>query len=151
MPDAGSGRTPVSGDLAFLSGKEFDGKLRTNEGVVTTTGDLATLTATTGKDMYLASAQCSTVRSDIAGLGNVTVKVELKLNGVVIETWIAHTMWNTSLTHFDNVYNFKIGIGKKVLAGQIIKLEVVTNAGSDNDFEGAISCFEEDTGVDPRC
>ena len=44
-------------DIMFLAKKEFDGKLRQNDGTRTTAGDLATLTATTGKDMYLAYAK----------------------------------------------------------------------------------------------
>jgi len=137
-------------DIMFLATKEFDSKLRSNEGAVTTTGDLATLTAASGKDMYLASAKVNILRSDVAVVGQADVKVELKLNGVIIETWSANNIWNTDLVNISNDYEFKIGIGQKVTTGQIIKLEVITNDGNDANFEGSISCFEEDTGATPR-
>jgi len=44
-------------DIMFISVKEFGSKLRTTEGTLSATGYLCTLTANTGKDMYLAKAK----------------------------------------------------------------------------------------------
>jgi len=134
-------------DIGFLAKKEFDGKLRTNEGIVTTTGDLATLTATAGKDMYLARAKISASNPDTTQ-ARFTLKVELTLNGIVIETCIAEAVIATAAQYYVD-YEFKVGIGQKVAATQIIKLAVTTNDSNTWVIEGAISCIEEDTGASP--
>ena len=82
MPDSNAFKTALSGDLAFIAKKEFEGKVRTDEGTLTAAGDLCTLTANTGKDMYLARAKLS---FRTAG-GDFTMQADLKLNGVVIES-----------------------------------------------------------------
>lgn len=147
MPDLGTVR--LSGDLAFIAKKEFDGKIRTNEGVVTTNANVATLTATTGKDMYLATAKCSVKGTSISAVAEVDV--ELLINGVVHETFIYRSNYGTggsvSKNTFDcQAYEFK-NIGQKVAAGQIIKLQTV--AISNCEVEGYLECWEESTGTDP--
>ena len=136
-------------DIEYLSIKEFDSKLRTNEGsVVSTTGDLATLTATAGKDMYLAKAKIS-AEFIPAGATNDTLIVELKVNGVITETYRGQATHSGSgaALHSDS-YEF-VNIGQKVLATEIIKLEVITNQNNNWRIEGTIVCFEEDTGASP--
>ena len=44
-------------DVLVLAVKEFLGKTKYDEGAATSTGDVATLTASTGKDMYFAKGQ----------------------------------------------------------------------------------------------
>jgi hypothetical protein len=148
MPNIGSSGIVGRGDLQFISKKEFDGKIRSAEGALSAVGDLATLTANTGKDMYLARAKITFWGNTFTGdLGN---KVELKVNGTTIETTAFSVSVNTgggggALQSM--VYEFK-NIGHKVLAGEIIKLEV-TVLGTKTDVEGFIECYEEDTGVSP--
>jgi len=128
-------------DIEFLAIKEFDGKLKKNEGVKTTTGDLATLTATSGKDMYIARAKI-TVYNDGGGTGASQNVVVLKINGIIIETS------GTRVNLTSESYEFK-NMGHKVAATQIIKLEVITiNAAIS--IEGFIECFEETTGETPQ-
>lgn len=136
-------------DKMFLAVKEFDGKLRDNEGVkLGVTGDLATLTANTGKDMYLASAKIS-ARHDFSGATNQSYKVELKMNGVIKETAIGtFSLAAAGTGTISQPYEFK-NIGKKVAATEIIKLEVIA-IGSDIEIEGFIECFEEPSGATPR-
>ena len=149
MPDLEQfGGSSLSGDLAFLVKKEFDSKLRSAEGFKSTTGDLCTLTASGGKDMYIARAKVV-----MYGLDNISTsgaKVELKINGTIVETaqgkWAVNTGGGGG-SFQTVVYEFK-NIGHKVATTEIIKLEVVTIA-SNIDVEGFIECFEEDTGVDP--
>jgi len=129
----------------LLSVKEFGGKIKKNEGTRTTTGDLATLTATSGKDMYLARAK---INATAVGAGGGTVTIELKVNGSVVETYDAdlhHGAANDSGNSTNN-YSFNI-IGVKVAATEIIKLEVT--AVTDVSVNGVIECFEETTGGDP--
>jgi len=140
-------------DIEFLAVKEFDGKLRTNEGFLSATGDLATLTANTGKDMYLARAQVTIYLNELAGASVATSQqVVLKMNGIIIETsraslsQVGTIARGTGVTAL--VYEFK-NIGQKVLAGQIIKLEVITLA-IVADVEGFIECWEEPTGDTPQ-
>lgn len=140
----GSGDINTMSDIMFLAKKEFDGKLRTDEGFISGTGDLATLTANTGKDMYIARAKVTFYHNDTGVGGAVGDKVELKINGVTVET--APFSWsNDGPRTLD--YEFK-NIGHRVTTGQIIKLEV-TVLNVDTDVEGFIECWEEDTGVTP--
>lgn len=122
-------------DILFLSVKEHAGKLRKNEGQVTAVADIATLTANTGKDMYLGRAKIS---GHASGVGEKIV--ELSVNGTVVETFIVNSTGTFQ-------YQFQ-GTGYKVAAGQIIKIAWASGA-SAGKIEGFIECFEEDTGVSP--
>jgi len=127
------------GNLAYLSKKEFDGKLRQNDSDQTTVTDLATLTANTGKDMYLVTAKTVWQPSGAGG----SARVELSINGTVVEV----ARWGTSGTSDQGGdYQFS-SLGHKVAASQIIKLAVVQITGGT--ISGSIQCVEEDTGVDP--
>ena len=138
------------GDIEFLSIKEFDGKLRSDEGSLSATGDLATLTATLGKDMYIARAKVVFFAITSSSFNSLADEVVLKLNGTVIETSKeSQGVESISLRASNTVeYEFK-NIGKKVAAGETIKLEVITLSASV-DVEGFIECFEEDTGTTPQ-
>lgn len=126
-------------DILFLSVKEHAGKLKNNEGVLAATGTLATLTATSGKDMYLARAKISADTSTAGG----TVKVELQANGTVIETALIRSSGTTDASED---YEF-VNIGHKVSATQVIKLEVISI--TNVTVEGTLECFEENTGESP--
>jgi len=133
------------GDIEFLAKKEFDGKLRSAQGFLSAVGDLATLTANTGKDMYVSGAKITYFQEDEVNAvsGN---EVTLVVNGVTVET----TNWTTGSDQgpATTVYEFK-NIGLKVLAGQIIKIQVVSIDGSAS-IEGVLQCFEETTGATPQ-
>lgn len=149
MPDLGEhALVNLAGDIAFLMKKEFDGKIVKDEGFLSVAGDLATLTASSGKDMFLARAKCVIFANALQNSTPIAATVELKVNGIVIETF--KLSWeNTSpgIGVLNQVYEFA-NIGHKVLATQIIKLEF-SNVSSFTDAEGTIECVEEDTGVDP--
>ena len=135
-------------DIEYLSIKEFDGKLVKNEGTLSATGDLATLTASSGKDMYLATAKVN-VWINADNFNTQIVQIELKANGTVIETFNASFEASTSLLTGGNVpYTFNIK-GVKVAATQIIKLEVIS-IGANIDANGQLTCIEETTGDSPQ-
>ena len=67
-------------DIEFLAKKEFDGKLRTAEGNVTAAGDIATLTANSGKDMYLATAKVIFISEDTSSAAAIGDEVVLEVN-----------------------------------------------------------------------
>jgi len=142
-----SGADDEMSDLQFLTIKEFEGKVRSDDGFLSANGDLATLTANTGKDMYLARAQCSFLINNGSTSFAEDQIVVLKIDGVVIET-ARVTLGSTGLLPNNPIYEFK-NIGRKVLAGEIIKLEV-TNSSGQVDNQGFIECFEEDTGTSPQ-
>jgi len=139
----------VNSDVAFLMRKEFESAIVSDEGFLSATGDLASLTASVGKDMYLASAKVTYfINTFIAGSqGN---QIVLKLNDVIIETSKFSALGGSGSGVGGTstlVYEFK-NIGQKVIAGEVIKLEVITLA-STCDVEGFIECVEVDTGEDP--
>jgi len=138
------------GDIEYLAIKEFDGKLRSNEGTLSATGDLATLTANTGKDMYLASAKCTFYLNNDSNAISLQNEVQLSVNAVIIERAItSYTVQTSSGAAVLTIkYEFK-NIGRKVAAGEIIKL-AVTTLDVDTDVTGFIECFEEDTGETPQ-
>ena len=136
-------RVKSLGDIAFLSKKSFQGKIVSKEGFLTVTGDLATLTASGGKDMYLARAQI-TWFSNTTNPSAVADECVLRINGTIIET-SKSSLDGDSMQGL--VYEFK-NIGHKVLTTEIIKLEVIT-LDTETDIEGFIECYEEDTGADP--
>jgi len=129
-------------DIEYLSIKEFDGKLVQNDGTRTTTGDLATLTAGSGKDMYLASAKIIVVDDDVNNVKSAIITLDV--NGVVLAT---AELGGTSETQGSFIYEFATK-GFKVAATEIIKLEVTANTGTA-DVYGELICFEEDTGASP--
>jgi len=135
-------------DIEYLAIKEFDGKLRSAEGTLSAAGDLATLTANGGKDMYIASAKV-TFFANADGAESTADEVVLKLNGTIIETakWSLDDSGAVSGGVLAFTYEFK-NIGQKVAATQIIKLEVIT-LDAEVDVEGFIEVFEEDTGASP--
>ena len=136
-------------DIEYLAIKEFGGKLRHDDGTQpsSTTGDLGTLTANTGKDMYLAKAKVSVVAAS-SGTG-MNVEIELVINGTVRETFVATTKSTTQIAAsgvMSQGFEFAL-TGIKVAAGEIMKLEVTTNSGAI--CWGTIECWEEDTGASP--
>lgn len=136
-------------DIEYLSIKAFEGKLRKAEGNLSATGDLATLTAAAGKDMYIARAKV-VFYANVANSAAIGDEVVLKINGVVVET--AKYSFDASTAGAGGVlsfpYTFK-NIGHKVTPSQVIKLEVIT-LDSQTDVEGFIECNEEPTGVSPQ-
>ncbi|HDY86532.1 MAG TPA: hypothetical protein ENH82_00270 [bacterium] len=130
-------------DIEFLTIKEFDGKLRSDEGPLSVAGDLATLTANSGKDMYIATAKVTYFSNNVGTASGTVTEVVLKLNGVIKET----SKYTVNTGSEPLVYEFK-NIGQKVAATQIIKLEVI-GIDVDTDVEGFIECFEEATGDNP--
>jgi len=130
-------------DIEYLAIKEFDGKLVDNHSAdQTAIGDGATLTASSGKDMYLSRAWANVTYD--AGVGNAAVTVVLKVNGTIVESW--NVLQSTSSLQYAVQHEFLIG--RKVAATQIIKLEVTSENLSSIDTY--IQCFEETTGESPE-
>ena len=122
----------------------FENSLKT-EGTKTTIGDLATLPATSGKDMYLAKAK---INVKATGISVGTIRVELKVNGVIKDTYDADFNHGTNPDSGNSTDNYEFNMtGLKVAATQIIKLEVISI--SEVAVIGSILCFEETTGESP--
>lgn len=133
------------GDLEYLAIKEFEGKLRTDRGSLSIASTLTALTATAGKDMYIGKAKVVFTNNGTGGTNSLN-QVELQLNGSAIE--IVTQSITTSVDGFNFEYEFK-DMGHKVLAGQVIRLQVTT-LGTTVDVVGFIECWEEDTGASPQ-
>jgi len=143
-------------DIEFLSIKEFgtDGtdskrvdvdNQQLSRLATTVEADLATQTASGGKDMYIAKGYFVTART--AGVTfNITVR--LYLNGVVIETF---KLENPVLDE-EFAFTFKT-TSRKVTTGQIIKITVqnsVSAAATRSDTSGGLLLWEEDTNASPQ-
>lgn len=140
-------------DMEFLSIKEFEGKRTDVDAILTlnntsTETDLATQTASVGKDMYLGEASIGGQVTNIAGgaLGGVTYI--LYANAVEIDRFrIEDPGLDEEWTH-----KF-LTKGKKVGTTQIIKITAKNdNAGVNRTttHQGKILLFEETTGETPQ-
>jgi len=133
-------------DIEYLAIKDFDGKLVENTDTNrSTTGDGATLTASSGKDMYLAYAK---VVCKNAGNIDNSATVVLKVNTVIKDTfdWFSHVATNASGETMDE-HIFPVGF--KVAATEVIKLEVTVISATSVDITTTIQCIEETTGASP--
>jgi len=105
------------GDIEYLSIKEFEGKRvdkHDNQTLTTATEtDLATQTASGGKDMYLASAS---FRIAVGFIGSPTIIMRLFVNGVVVERYEINQIDDSE--EVDYTFTTK---GVKVETTQIIK------------------------------
>jgi len=136
------GRKKRLSDIEYLAIKEFDGKMVKNGSIRTTTGDIATLTASSGKDMYLAKA---VIVADGVGTSLDTIRVDLKINGTTEE------IFSGEMISGQGVVPFHFGLtGVKVAATEIIKLELITIDSNAIAVAGMIECFEETTGESPQ-
>ena len=104
-------------DIEFLSIKEFGGKLVENDNTVdNATGDLATLTANSGKDMYLASAK---VNCRASGTANAICTVALIVDTVTKETYEADLNHGTGPDSGNSTSEYTFTFGYKVVATKI--------------------------------
>ncbi len=136
-------------DIEFLAKKEFDGKLVTNtdEQADGGTGNTATLTASSGKDLYLAKAKVS-VRVD-AFTGLIQGEITLVANSVVKDRWEFSAHFDTSDGGATLVMDHEFAVqGIKVAATQTIVIDVIAS-NVDFDILGTLIGFEETTGETP--
>ena len=135
-------------DIEYLAIKEFGSKLRQNDGEQDgSSGDLATLTANTGKDMYIANAHANASMNTGASNPSGTITVVLKINAVIVDTVkFVFRLDSGSIVPTFQRWDFPFGF--KVSAGQVIKIEVTTGD-AQVYCAGSLTCFEEDTGVSP--
>lgn len=128
-------------DIEYLMIKEFGGKLKHDEGSATATGTLCSVTAGSGKDLYVARAKVSA--SFTSSFPSATV--ELQANGVTIET--VTLKFDNDQSAYEE-YEFK-NVGHKVDATQVLRLQI-TALTSTLTVEGFIECVEETDGASPR-
>lgn len=145
----GVGEAKKLSDIEYLSIKEFDGKrvdvdTETTVSNTLTETDIATQTATTGKDMYLARAKLSLIAT--AGTGsNFPMEYRLYANGVEIEKIEDQVL----LTGADSGATFTTQ-GVKVAAGQIIKMTLKHQISTRTVRVNAkLELWEETTGESP--
>ena len=137
IPTTGGGAEQhlLMSEILFLSVKEHAGKLRSAEGIATAAGDVASLTANTGKDMYLASAKVTFALEGLSNQQAAFDEVVLKINGTVVET-AKSSMVITAGEGGNTVHTYEFkNIGHKVAASQIIKMEAIT-VDADTTIEG---------------
>jgi len=137
-----------SSDVSFLMKKEFAGDLVSNEGFISATGDLCTLTAAAGKDLYIARAKLVWSINSTDLQEAPAQQAELKINGVIVETCTVTIQMTGSGGGLSTAsYEFK-NMGLKVAPTEIIKIEIIAIHAAV-DVEGFISAVQVDTGVDP--
>ena len=145
----------VLSETAFLAKQEFESthNLRDNTGtkVNGAIGTLATLTANTGKDMYLIAAWV-TIKQDTKSSDPEQFEAVLKIDGIIEDRLYLSTMSTFRPSGEGGGSSSKQGKfilkGVKVTTGKVIKIQVIT---SDTvlDAAGTLSCFEVPSGTDP--
>jgi len=125
----------------------FDGRLKSDEGFLSATGDLCTLTASAGKDLYITGAKITFYGNTNSIISTADV-AELKLNDIVKETSPSSIAGQTTSSGTAiHSYEFK-NLFHKITPAQIMKLEV-TALSASADVEGFIQAIEVPTGEDP--
>ena len=143
-------QNPIGGvatlsDIMFLAKKAHDTKLKENHGIRTTTGDLCTLTAGSGKDLWFGRAKVNINNSSST---TITVTIQLKVNGLVKDQFKA-TLAGAVSDEGDYKDQYEFIFAGKVAATQIIKIEVAAISTGSPDISGDLICWEEDTGTTP--
>lgn len=147
MPDLSEFDTFVSTPVLQAS---FDGRLKSNEKFLSVTGDLAKLTASSGKDLYIVKAKITYFANATSPISTADNEVVLKINGSIVETTNHSVVISTSGGGggmATSVYKFE-NMGFKVIATEIIKLEVIS-INTKIDIEGFIQAIEVPTGQNP--
>jgi len=138
-------------DIEFLAIKEFGNKLKTNTGEQLDggTGNAAELTASSGKDLYLAKASILVTQDAITA--SVLADVDLIADTTVVDTIKVEAIGTSSIGPWGpqtRRYDFIVQ-GVKVAATKVIKIDVISSD-ADLDIIGTLVCFEEDTGASPQ-
>ena len=139
----------ISGDDEDLSKyilqASFDDRLKSDEGFLSAAGDLAALTAASGKDLYLTAAKVVFfANTNSSGTAD---EVVIKINGTVVETVKNSWLGGSGSGEYTLDYEFK-NMGHKVEATQVMKLELIS-IGAATDVEGFIQAIEVPTGENP--
>jgi len=145
------GDEDLMSDMMFLAQKEKDGKLVTDTDVQDdgATGDAAILTASSGKDLYLAEASVN-FTVDALTVTIITAEVTLKANGVIKDRFTYAFIGSATSASAHLTKNHKFAVkGVKVAATETITIDVISSD-ADIDIEGTLIGFEETTGADPR-
>lgn len=122
---------------------EFDGRLKEDEGFLSATGTLCSITAAASKDLYLSAAKVNFHL--LAGSAAVQdVVIELQVNGTVVET--CHGVVLSTANGYGE-HEFK-NLWHKVDATQVLRLEVTT-IDANVDVEGTIQAVEVPDGANP--
>lgn len=139
-------------DIEFLAVKEFGSKLvkdDANSTAITSGGgetDLLTITASSGKDMYYGRAGGS---FRTTGSGVTLLTLRFYLNGTQKSERAYRVDSEGNIERGDELNEmFKEMAGQKVAATQIIKITGQTS-NANATFDGAMACWEEDTGASP--
>ena len=140
-------------DIEFLAIKEFDGKrvdadAQTTVSNTTTETDVVTVTANTGKDMYLASA---TVHVNMSVSQTFDATYRLYANGTVVDAaYTKYLISSSDVQYYAIKFDTK---GIKVAANQIIKITVQHSTATSTSVTvnaGKLVLWEEDTGNSPQ-
>lgn len=137
-------------DIEYLAIQEFNGNLVTNTGQQADggTGNTATLTASSGKDLYLAKAQV-TIRLDLAS-AILLPEITLVANSVIKDRWEPSVLdegGTGSAGMISQTHDFAVQ-GIKVAATQTIVIDVVSSD-VDIDITGTLVGIEVATGASP--
>jgi len=144
------GRRKRLSDIEYLAIKDNDGKRVDADAEVSiadsgTETDIVTVTANSGKDMYLGGAKMNFATT--VGSGSTDVTFRLFVNGVELEKFV----FRAKALGLEGSFEF-LTKGVKVAATQIIKL---TGQNSDATsktvaYYGKLILFEETTGESPQ-
>ena len=142
------------GDIIDMAIKANDGKATYDVGELIntiTTGTIASITALSTKDLYLAGAFVSIESNDASATGGPTTmwQVHLMRNTTTLEIFSSQYSFFTGAVdniHADHSFMVK---GAKVTTSETFRL-VLAQASASVDVYGTIYGWQEDTGVGPE-
>lgn len=138
------------GDIIDMAIKANDGKATYEVGEVVnsaSTGTIASITASSTKDLYLAGASASILNTPTTA-NRVIYRVELLKNTTTIDVWSFDAEDNTVTINKSRHHPFNIK-GAKVTTSETFRV-VMAAAGGSYDAYAMIYGWQEDTGVSPQ-
>ena len=132
----------------IIAQASFNGRLKSDSAASSTTGDLCTLTAAAGKDLYLSAAKIIFFLNN-QGTGYASVAT-LQVNGTNVESSYASATaldGNAAAGDMTIIYEFK-NLWHKVTPGQTLKINVAT-LDAQIDVSGMIQAVEVPTTENP--
>lgn len=161
MPDAGGKSSLVGGDISFMAGKEFDGKLfHEVSAEFSTTGVKISRIVPSGDTFYLAKAKLYpkdvAIRTSV-GTATNECKCEVKFNGTVIDV-MNHDLQSTLLVGGDDIETTQFGGGNMTetatiglsMVGDGVDVVEINVTAVTGTYRVLLLGWEELTATDPR-
>lgn len=138
------------GDIKFLSEKAFKTQLVTANGTRTTNGVITSITAASGKDLYIGEITVGLIKSGTPILSDVSFNANLVVDGTIEETISVAGDEVGGGYELTGKFTFKgfVTTTKTISVDVVLETRLGTFSG-EGTATATMTCFEVSTGADP--